>query len=206
MKLNKRFLGIFLSLSFAISFCVAASATEKERKDVVENVVIDNEDIKNRVDAYGKIKFILEKFGLFDKKIKYSLLMDICSEKMEGPIGVFRKILLSIYKEKAKDLKLIIGEVVEKASEIFTDDKIAFNFFEGAKKDIKDFLADEINNVTKSLGQVKKEYEEKMEGEKFSKISKAVYEVTIKGMKQNLERFRRILIDVKNLNYDKFKD
>ena len=206
MKLNKRFLGIFLSLSFAISFCVAASATEKERKDVVENVVIDNEDIKNRVDAYGKIKFILEKFGLFDEKIKYSLLMDICSEKMEGPIGMFRKILLSIYKEKAKDLKLIIEEVVEKASEIFTDDEIAFNFFEGAKEDIKNFLADEINNVTKSLGQVKKKKKKKMEGEKFSKISKAVYEVTIKGMKQNLERFRRILIDVKNLNYDKFKD
>ena len=216
MKLNRKFLGIFLSLGFVLTFNLAVGAMENENKEnleietplgtPIEFVVMEKESLKNRIDSYGKIKSILEEFGVFDEELKDTFLLYSCLDKMENLVELLEKNSDYIYEKKLNDknFKKIFDSTVLKT--FSSRNKISSDLFDSAKEDIKKYLVNKFNNLEGSLEKVKKEYEEIKEGERTSTVAKSEYEFSIKDVTQALERYKKLLAGINSLTYDEFKN
>ncbi len=210
MKLKKKFLGMILWLCAILTFSAAASAMENKKgeENPIEFVAMERAVTKDRIDIYWKIKSILEQFNLFDEDVKDYVMLYICSENMQEPIQIFRKILNYIYTHmgKAYDLK-VYEEINKKAYEIFKNkNKISADLFEKAKDDIKNYLDKKVKGIAESLKKVQKDYEELIEGEKHSNIPKSEYEFSLKDMKEAMKEYKDFLEKVEMVSYDQFKD
>ena len=211
MKLNKKIFGTFLSLGFILTFNLAVGAMKNENKENLETpiefVAMEKEDIKNRIDAYGKIKSILEKFDVFDEKLKDTFLYNIIYlKKMRNPAGLLGENSNCICEKKPNDLEfkdnfnLTVIEIFVKSRK-----KISSDLFDSAKKDIKNYLVNIINNFEESLEKIKKEYKEIKEGKRESKIAESEYEFSIEDITQVSERYKKLLAGINSLTYDEFK-
>ena len=196
MKLRRNFLVILLSLGVLIIFNTAASAMEGKNEEnliSVENIDIEKRDVVNRIYIYGKIKYICDVFKLFNIKLKEMVLEEVCFKTLKDPIKIVKQILRAIHKD-IYSLRLFEKKVIE----IFKSEKeFSYEYLKKSKKDIENYLIGEIYDLEKTIKEVKKQYEDYIEGEKFIGISGNQFISILSDMNCELKRFESLLKAVK---------
>lgn len=196
MKLRRNFLVILLSLGVLIIFNTAASAMEGKNEEnliSVENIDIEKRDVVNRIYLYGKIKYICDVFKLFNIKLKEMVLEEVCFKTLKDPIKIVKQILRAIHKD-IYSLRLFEKKVIE----IFKSEKeFSYEYLKKSKKDIENYLIGEIYDLEKTIKEVKKQYEDYIEGEKFIGISGNQFISILSDMNCELKRFESLLKAVK---------
>ena len=200
MKLRRNFLVILLSLGVLIIFNTAASAMEGKNEEnliSVENIDIEKRDVVNRIYIYGKIKYICDVFKLFNIKLKEMVLEEVCFKTLKDPIKIVKQILRAIHKD-IYSLRPYDFEFEKKVIEIFKSEKeFSYEYLKKSKKDIENYLIGEIYDLEKAIKEVKKQYEDYIEGEKFIGISGNQFISILSDMNCELKRFESLLKAVK---------
>ena len=200
MKMRRNFLVILLSVGVLIIFNTAASAMEGKNEEnliSVENIDIEKRDVVNRIYIYGKIKYICDVFKLFNIKLKEMVLEEVCFKTLKDPIKIVKQILRAIHKDMYS-LRPYDFEFEKKVIEIFKSEKeFSYEYLKKSKKDIENYLIGEIYDLGKAIKEVKKQYEDYIEGEKFIGISGNQFISILSGMNCELKIFESLLKAVK---------
>ena len=163
----------------------------------VENIDIEKRDVVNRIYIYGKIKYICDVFKLFNIKLKEMVLEEVCFKTLKDPIKIVKQILRAIHKDMYS-LRPYDFEFEKKVIEIFKSEKeFSYEYLKKSKKDIENYLIGEIYDLGKAIKEVKKQYEDYIEGEKFIGISGNQFISILSGMNCELKIFESLLKAVK---------
>ena len=208
MELSRKFLGILLSLGVLSIFNISVSAmegnSEEKLKIDVENVDIEKRDIIKRVNMYGKIKFVLNVFKVFNLKVRENVLKEVCLKTLKDPIKIIKQILRDIHIDlygRTYDLNFE-GTVVEFFK---NENELSFDYLIKSEKEIEKYLICRINGLKEEIKEVERKYECYIEGEKYEKISKSQFMSILNDLNSELKRFESFLKGIKKMDYSKAK-
>lgn len=208
MKLNKRFLGIFLALGMMFSF-VAVSA-EHLKRDVAVEFIFNGKNMQKRekgskegpsrnienkttekegVFLYIALKKAFEDGGLWNKDIKKKLVDEIFLNKDEIKLTT-EVSFFDLNDDFIKKLK----NVVKSAN--FKDIKITEDMFKKALKDMKDVRGKEVNDAINEVENSKKA---------LKGGDKALRQFFIDGIKKEIEGQKVLLKKFEGKEKEKVK-